>query len=320
MATATSFHQSESPQRLRLLSLVSDVRALMRVVCNLSGLRCLLCDPLLERRTASSITLSHESGESLHLNVRGAGRPVVLVHGLGGSRHDWNAAAEYLAAGYQVMTLDLSGHGSRAALKDRPTLQSMARDLELVVARLCHERPLLVGHSLGALVVMQYIQDFGTSGLAGVCFIDQSPKITNDSHWKLGLLGSLTHAELESMIARLKRSFQPRVNTPDYHASHGVVRRAVLSKVHERVAPLLSILESLVTTDFREVVARLSLPALVVLGEVSHHYGGVPLAQYYDSTLRQGTVLTYPSASHSPHRQEPERFAIDLANFANQIF
>ena len=38
----------------------------------------------------------------------------------------------------------------------------MARDIELVIDRLCLERPLLVGHSLGALVVMQYIQDCGT--------------------------------------------------------------------------------------------------------------------------------------------------------------
>jgi len=98
------------------------------------------------------------------------------------------------------------------------------------------------------------------------------------------------------------------------------VRGAVLSKIHERMAPFLSILESLVETDFREVVARLSVPALVVLGEVSHHYGGLPLGEYYESTLRHGTVLKYCTASHSPHREVPERFAADLANFANQIF
>jgi non-heme chloroperoxidase len=306
---------------MRLLSLVSDVRALMRVICNLSGLGRFLCDPLLPHRTAQRVTLSATNGESLCVNAYGAGPPVVLVHGLGGSRHDWNAAAECLAAGYRVMTLDLSGHGSRAAVNERPTLASMARDIALVIDRLCLERPLLVGHSLGALVVMQYIQDCGTNGLAGVCFIDQSPRITNDSHWRLGLLGSLTCTQLESAVARLKGAFESSEDGSGGRLeSTAAVLGGVLAKLHNRIASVLSILDSLIPTDFRDVVARLSVPALVVLGGVSQHYGGLPLAAYYEETLPQGTVLTYSSSSHSPHRQDPERFAADLATFAEKIF
>ncbi len=219
------------------------------------------------------------------------------------------------------MTLDLSGHGSRTAVNERSTLASMARDIALVIDRLCLERPLLVGHSLGALVVMQYIRDCGTNGLAGVCLIDQSPRITNDSHWRLGLLGSLTRAQLESAVARLKGAFESSAKGPGGRPeSTGVVLGGVLAKLHDRIAPVLSILDSLIPADYRDVVARLSVPALVVLGGVSHHHGGLPLAAYYEATLRQGTVLTYPSSSHSPHRQNPKRFAADLAMFAARFF
>jgi pimeloyl-ACP methyl ester carboxylesterase len=306
---------------MRLLSLVSDVRALVRVIGNLSGLGRSFFDPLLTPSVAQRMTLTAAHGESLCVNSYGAGPPVVLVHGLGGSRHDWNAAAQCLAAGYRVITLDLRGHGSRAAVNERPTLSSLARDIGLVIDRLCPEPPLLVGHSLGALVVMQYIKECGTKGLAGVCFVDQSPRITNDTHWRLGLFGSVTRAQLESIVAHLKGALDAFVDGPRGRmVAAGVVFGAVVAKLHERIAPVLSIVESLIPTDFRDVVARLPVPALVVLGGDSHHYGGLPLAEYYETTLPQGTVLTYSDSSHSPHRHDPRRFAADLGIFADKIF
>jgi non-heme chloroperoxidase len=321
VAIAISQHQSEFSPHMRLLSLVSDVRALVRVIGNLSGLGRSPCDPLRAPRVAQCITLTASNGDSLCVNSYGAGPPVVFVHGLGGSRHDWNAAAQCLAAGYRVITLDLSGHGARAAVNERPTLSSLARDIELVIDRLCPDRPLLVGHSLGALVVMQYIKDCGTNGLAGVCFVDQSPRITNDSHWRLGLFGSLTRAQLESAVSHLTRALEAIVNRPrGRRMSAGAVLGGVVAKLHERIAPVLSIVESLVPTDFRDVVARLPVPTLIVLGGGSHHYGGLPLAAYYETTLREGTVLTYADSSHSPHRHDPERFAADLGTFADKIF
>jgi pimeloyl-ACP methyl ester carboxylesterase len=74
--------------------------------------------------------------------------------------------------------------------------------------------------------------------------------------------------------------------------------------------------ESLAEADFRDVIAKLTVPTMVVLGGVSNHYGGLPLGQYYRNTLPDGTVRMYKKAAHSPHQQEPGRFAADLAAFA----
>jgi pimeloyl-ACP methyl ester carboxylesterase len=96
--------------------------------------------------------------------------------------------------------------------------------------------------------------------------------------------------------------------------------RWLLERVRDAigVAPVLSILESVVETDFRAVIAGLRLPTLVVLGGSSHHYGGLPLAEYYAAALARGVVRTYDAAAHSPHRQEPKRFAEELAGFATR--
>jgi len=311
------------------LALVSDVAGVARVLCNLSGVG--LMDKLTpQRATSRRIQLTLASGDTITLRVAGAGRPVLMVHGLGGSHHDWDGALESLAQQHTIHSFDLLGHGARASSKRLPTLQQMAHDVAEVIAGLGLERPLLVGHSLGALVVMKYLQDHGATQIAGVCLIDQSPRITNDGQWQLGLFGSLTDGQLKDTLGRLRGDFVETV------ASEFIARLAPLKQARSREAlagrlarwavtklarscgieHVLSMLESLVDADFRDVIAKVKVPTMVVLGGASHHYGGLPLEQYYRNTLPDGTVRMYKRASHSPHRQEPVRFAADLTAFA----
>ena len=50
----------------------------------------------------------------LYYESNGAGQPVVLIHGLGSSTRDWEAQVPELAQAYQVITVDLRGHGRSA--------------------------------------------------------------------------------------------------------------------------------------------------------------------------------------------------------------
>ena len=314
-------------------ALVSDIAEVARALGNLSGLGVagllgrLGAAPRLASRC---IDVSLASGEVIAVEVTGQGRPVLMIHGLGGSRHEWDEVVESLAHGHAIHRFDLLGHGDRAGTARNPSLQEMARDVAQVIDGLALQRPLLVGHSMGALVVMKYLQDHGQSRIAGVCLIDQSPRITSDEHWRLGLFGSLTRTQLQQTLGRLRSDFAETVTTEllakvrllrqaaSRDSLAGRLARWAVAKLACRrgIDRLLAMLESLVDADFRDVIARITVPTLVVLGGASHHYGGLPLGQYYRDTLSDGTVRTYREAAHSPHRQEPGRFAADLASFA----
>jgi non-heme chloroperoxidase len=310
-------------------ALVSDVAGVARVLCNLSGIG--LMDRLAPQRAASRrIDLTLASGETIAVQAAGSGRPVLMIHGLGGSHHDWDAGLESLVHHHTIHRFDLLGHGARASSKRLPTLQQMAHDVAEVIAGLALERPLLVGHSMGALVVMKYLQDHGAAGVAGVCLIDQSPRITNNDQWQLGLFGSLTQSQLKDALGRLRVDFvetvasefiaklAPLKQARSRDALAGRLARWAVAKVARScgIEHVLSMLESLADADFRDVIAKVKVPTMVVLGGASKHYGGLPLGQYYRDTLPDGTVRMYTKASHSPHRQEPGRFAADLAAFA----
>jgi pimeloyl-ACP methyl ester carboxylesterase len=313
-------------------ALVSDVADVARALGNLSGLAAasLIGRFVPRRMPARRLEVQLASGETIAVQVAGAGRPVLMVHGLGGSLHDWDDAVEGLAHRHAIHRFDLLGHGERAGTERNPSLQEMAHDVAQVIDSLALERPLLVGHSMGALVVMRYLQDHGEARIAGVCLIDQSPRITTDEHWKLGLFGSLTRAQVQHTLARLRDDFAETVATeiltrllpqkqaaaPDALAGRLVRWMLVKMARGSGADRVLSMIESLAEADFREVIARLSVPTMVVLGGLSNHYGGLPLGQYYRDTLSDGTVRTYRKAAHSPHRQEADRFAKDLAAFA----
>jgi non-heme chloroperoxidase len=311
---------------------VRDLPSAARVLCNLSGFgRKAWIDRLLSPRVVSQrIALTTADGETMTVEVSGRGRPLLLVHGLGGSHHDWDAVVAPLSRHHRVYTLDLRGHGTRAHAGARPTLESMARDLALLIDRLSLDRPLLAGHSMGALVVMQYLREYGADQLCGVCFVDQSPRITTDAQWPLGLFGSLTRDQFQATLARLRGDFvgtvvaEAATHLDPLRKSGAPQRlldrtlRGLLARFHETVgvAPVLAMLESLAECDFRDLVGRLAVPTLVVLGGASHHYGGLPLAEYYRTALTNGTVTIYDASTHSPHQQEPAHFAADLSAFA----
>ena len=80
------------------------------------------------------------------------GLPIVLLHGVGGSRSNWAFLAPELAKTRRVLAVDLPGHGRSSALPAAPGLGPYADR----VAKLLEEEGLapadVVGHSLGGLV------------------------------------------------------------------------------------------------------------------------------------------------------------------------
>jgi pimeloyl-ACP methyl ester carboxylesterase len=96
-------------------------------------------------------------GANLHFVIRGAGRPVVLLHGNPGSCQDWARLYGPLAERYQAFAFDRPGHGH----SDRPnhgdvTVEVQARLLCAALDELRVERPILVGHSWGGALALAY--------------------------------------------------------------------------------------------------------------------------------------------------------------------
>ncbi|MEJ5963079.1 alpha/beta fold hydrolase [Pedobacter immunditicola] len=97
------------------------------------------------------------SGNSLYVEADGPAQaqPIVIIHGLNSSMRQWYAQRAYFRNAYQLIFIDLPGHGRSLKAADL-SIDAMAADLAVVLETLALKNPILYGHSLGGMVIMQY--------------------------------------------------------------------------------------------------------------------------------------------------------------------
>ncbi|NXC43341.1 ABHDB protein, partial [Penelope pileata] len=102
------------------------------------------------RSSPRAVPLAHAE-----VGVRGTGPPLVLLHGLFGSRSNFQTVAKVLAQrrGGQVLTLDARNHGS-SPHSPLMTYEAMSADVQHLLAHLGVPKCILVGHSMGGKTAM----------------------------------------------------------------------------------------------------------------------------------------------------------------------
>ncbi len=101
-------------------------------------------------------------GVRLHYLERGSGAPIVLLHGNGAMAEDFLASGlmQRLAASHRVIAFDRPGFGYSARPRGRAwTARRQAELIHKALAALGAHRPILVGHSWGALVALEIALD-----------------------------------------------------------------------------------------------------------------------------------------------------------------
>jgi pimeloyl-ACP methyl ester carboxylesterase len=100
------------------------------------------------------------NGGALRLARRGAGPPVLLVHGMNGTAYDFpEALLDDLAADHTVLALNRPGHGGSTRGPHPLDLAANARAVGAALDGAAEGRAVLVGHSYGAAVVLRAALD-----------------------------------------------------------------------------------------------------------------------------------------------------------------
>jgi pimeloyl-ACP methyl ester carboxylesterase len=109
----------------------------------------------------------------IHSTVRGTGdKTLIFVHGWTCDESSWAGQIPAFTGDYRVVTLDLPGHGkSEAPAQDAFSMDLFAKAVEAVRQEVGADKVVLVGHSMGAVVIREYALDY-PQHVAGLVAVD----------------------------------------------------------------------------------------------------------------------------------------------------
>ncbi len=147
-------------------------------------------------------------------------RAIVLVHGWACNRTFWNATVPALKAGMRVITLDLPGHGS-SSLPPRGAYNAdlFANAIAAVMDQTRTKSAVLVGHSLGAIVVAHFAHLF-PSRVDGIVIVD----------------GLLIKPELAPGLRKMaEANFAPDAHAQREKMTRGMMNEGLEPELRERI-------------------------------------------------------------------------------------
>ena len=92
----------------------------------------------------------------MNYKLEGIGKTIVFIHGLSDSLLYWEFLANNLKHDYQVLRVDLQGHGESELENEEITIETYVRDLNNLLEKLDISKVSLIGFSLGSAVALSF--------------------------------------------------------------------------------------------------------------------------------------------------------------------
>jgi len=249
-------------------------------------------------------------GVRIAYDVTGNGPVLVLVHGLTESRAAWDPLIDDLAADHTVVAVDVRGHGasSQGASYEPPVL---ADDVAAVLTDAGLADPLVVGHSMGGVVVTAFA---AIHPARGVLNVDQPIELSGFQELAQGVEPLLRGDGFADFMG----SFFATLYGP--LPAEEVARLAALSHpVQDVVLGMWGPVLDLPPADLEEVVRSLTAGVRVPYLALHGDDPGATYGPWLRGAIPSATLEVWEGCGHYPHLLHPERFTARLRAFESTL-
>lgn len=254
----------------------------------------------------------------LHVEVSGAGEPLVLLHGWGMHGGIWREAAAELARDCEVHNVDLPGHGL-SAMADEATFAAFSLDAVVNVLSDAFRAPVSVlGWSLGGLVAQRWAQR-EPSQVRRLVLVASTPCFARRPDWETGMSPELLEqfgADLEHHFAETLRRFlglQLRGSEGE-RETLAVLRERLFSRGEPDLAALQAGLAILRDADLRGGLSAIAQPVLIIAGE-RDRLTPFAASRYMAQTMRNARLVEIAGAAHAPFLSHREAYLAAIRAF-----
>lgn len=262
-----------------------------------------------------------KNGEKIYYEDIGNGpETLVMMHGWTSSHEIYVEPVSKLKDQARCIIYDHRGHGgSKEANQEKPSMETLAGDLNEIIQGLSLSNITLLGWSMGAGVVLNYVHLYGCEALKQIVLCDMTPKQLNDGEWKLGLYqGAYTKEDMERDAGKdfftLYKMFAvgavPRLKkVPGF-----LLRRPLKKKLAECDESVLkSLSASMKAQDNRDVVTEITVPVTYFYADPGSLFSPQLADWYKEHVKTEFHAVRFPGSDHMIVTNDPERFTRSVA-------
>ena len=241
-----------------------------------------------------------------------ASPPLVFLHGIGGAARGWRGQLDFFKSRYRAIAWDMPGYGGSAPLS-AVSIASLADALQDFLQQVGATKPILVGHSIGGMIVQQLLAKH--PDIAGAVVLAQtSPAFGKpDGDWQKSFidarLGPLDRGEtLVSLAPSLVKELVG--DNPD--ASGMELARDCMASVPE--ATYRATMLALMGFDLRGALKDIAVPTLVLSGSKDNN-APAPMMAKMATYIPSAEYVEIEGVGHLVNLERPKTFNAALDRF-----
>ena len=248
------------------------------------------------------ITVGTENSTNIELYYEdhGTGQPIVLIHGYPLDGHSWEKqSAALLKAGYRVITYDRRGFGRSSQPTTGYNYDTFAADLNVILETLDLRNAVLVGFSMGTGEVGRYLGTYGSGRISKAAFLASLEPFLlktddNPDGVPQEVFDDILAAVTTDRYAYFNDFYKNFYNT-DQTLGTRLSEEALRNSWNVAAGASCYASSAAVptwTTDFREDVAKIDVPSLILHGTADNilpidatgrlFYKALPSAEYVE--------------------------------------
>ena len=282
----------------------------------------------------STGTIKSFDGTEIYYETHGSGEPIVFIYGLACLMNHWHFQVDYFSQKYQVITFDIRGH-HKSVTKDfnNINLESVAKDIDILLSELKVKKAHFVGHSFGAQIILKaydlfpqyfktisFINGFASNPIKGMFGLDvieplfyfvkaqfEKAPITWNMLWKNAI-----NNPVSMFLSAMAGGFNWKLTQ---FKDIEVYAKGVSQIPLEVFIPYF---EDLMTFEGAEVARKISVPTMVISGEKDSVTPKKFQSELSD-LIKDSLFFEAPYGSHCTQLDFPDYINLKLEKFLSNL-
>lgn len=242
--------------------------------------------------------------------------PLVFGHGIGGGARLWTRQLADLGGEFRAIAWNMPGYGGAAPI-EKASIDGYGRALAAFVAALGLADPILIGHSIGGMVVQAYLAD-RMGPCAGAVLAQTSAAFgSKDPRWAADFVRDrMEPLDAGATMAELADENVAGLLGDDPDPDGVALARSVFRETPEAAYRASTL--ALVGFDRRDALARIAVPTLLVAGSRDEAAPAKTMRKMADA-IPGSAYLCLEGCGHMVMSERPRELTAALRDFARTV-